>query len=259
MFRSAARLWTLGAVTWLVLSPGGVQAQSRSMFGNASSGATSLGRSSNSSGFSSLTSSSASRGQTGMGQTGFGQTGQTGFGQQSTQFGATTGQRQGLVGQSGAGGRLIGGNQAQQGAVQGNQFGANQFGSNVGLQGLGRRGATGGRGGLGAGFGQGGLGSQGALSTGPRYPNPQLKIGFEPAFTPPAELTLSVTNRIAKVDTAHGIAGVVATADEEEAGTVVLTGTVRTEQLRKKAEHLVRFEPGVREVRNEIVVSADIP
>jgi osmotically-inducible protein OsmY len=70
---------------------------------------------------------------------------------------------------------------------------------------------------------------------------------------------MAVTTRIAKVDAAHGLAEVVALADDTEAGTIVLTGTVRTEQLRKKAEHLVRFEPGVREVRNEIVVASDVP
>jgi hypothetical protein len=114
---------------------------------------------------------------------------------------------------------------------------------------------------LGGAFGQGGggFGGQGGDSTGSRYPNPQLKIGFEPTPTLPTELTSAVANRIAKVDAAHGIAGVVAKADESEAGLIVLTGTVRTEQLRKKAEHLVRFEPGVREVRNEIVVASDVP
>lgn len=261
MARHTANLRTLAAIAGLlVLSwSNGANAQTRSMFGNSSSSATSLGRSSNSSGFSSLTSSSASRGQTGMGQGGFGQTGQSGFGQQS-QFGATTGQRTGLVGQTNTGGRLIGGNQAQQGAVQGNQFGGNQFGANTGLQGLNRRGATGGRGGLGGAFGQGvGFGGQGDSASGPRYPNPQLKIGFEPVPTPAPQLTSAVANRITKVDASHGIAGVVATADESEAGLIVLTGTVKTEQLRKKAEHLVRFEPGVREVRNEIVVEAVAP
>jgi hypothetical protein len=262
MSRPFANAWVFGATAGLlVLSwPGWAEAQTRSMFGNSSSSATSLGRSSNSSGFSSLTSSSASRGQSGLGQSGFGQTGQSGFGQQS-QFGATTGQRQGMIGQPNTGGRLIGGNQALQGAVQGNQFGGNQFGANTGLQGLSRRGATGGRGGLGGAFGQGGggFGGQGGDSTGSRYPNPQLKIGFEPVATPPAQLTMAVTTRIAKVDAAHGLAEVVALAYDTEAGTIVLTGTVRTEQLRKKAEHLVRFEPGVREVRNEIVVASDVP
>ncbi len=83
---------------------------------------------------------------------------------------------------------------------------------------------------------------------------PQLKLGFVYTTLPAAELQTIVQTRLVALPALGArTAGVSATVDAE--GMVVLSGIVVTEDDRLLMETLVRMEPGVRDVRNELKTS----
>jgi osmotically-inducible protein OsmY len=81
----------------------------------------------------------------------------------------------------------------------------------------------------------------------------RLTLGFQPQPVSPPRLTATLTQRLTKVPA-------LPSANQirlEMAGqTVILRGTVASEDERQLAEGLIRLEPGVAAVRNELVVAA---
>jgi hypothetical protein len=223
-------------------------AQTNSMFGSSAgrgtSGSTGStgGRSSSSSGFSSFNNSRQSTGQQSQfGQNQQGRTGGTGTLQQT----AGTA-RQGLVGRADTAGRFVGSAQAAQ---QSFGTGANGLGQTLGGQSRGR----GRQSGLfGGGEGNEGLGAGGGGTSAYRIPIPQQKVAFD--YTPPAGRVVSqrISTQLDKVRTKLPVRNTEIFVEE---GTVTLRGVVAKESDRKLAEQLVRLEPGVRQVVNELTVA----
>lgn len=223
-------------------------AQTSSMFGQSASrtgtGSTSGGRTSASGGFSSFNSSRQQTGtgmQSGFGQTQAGRTGTTGIGQQTA--GAS---RQGIVGRGDTTGRFVGSaNSGQQNFGTGTNALGQQFGTRS--RGLNRQSNL--FGGMGDdGFG----GGNGTNSNGYRVPIPQQKVAFEYRERPAPEVGQRINVQLAKVSQKLSIRGVTLSVDD---GAVTLRGTVKSEGDRKLAEQLVRLEPGVRTVVNELEVA----
>ncbi|HTI50917.1 MAG TPA: BON domain-containing protein, partial [Planctomycetaceae bacterium] len=89
-----------------------------------------------------------------------------------------------------------------------------------------------------------------------RSVRPQLKIAFD-APSPKAATTVGrITTRFDKLSTRSVFSGVKFDAD---GGTVVLRGQVSSEEDRKLAGILVSMEPGVRSVKNELMVTPPAP
>lgn len=164
-------------------------------------------------------------GQTGMGTTGLGgqRLGQTGFGQSG-------------FGQTGFG---------QTGLMAGQRFGQNAFGQ----QGLGRMGMN-------QGLNQGMM-TQGGMrgaTTSPLVPSLTISPGSVP--TTGAIATNDLTNRLQNLlrvspsltSAKNLIVGL-------DGGVLVLRGEVLTDADRELAEALVRLEPGVYDVRNELTLA----
>lgn len=82
---------------------------------------------------------------------------------------------------------------------------------------------------------------------------PQLRLGFALPPLPAVELQSTVQSRLVGLPAlGPRTNGVIAKADPQ--GLVVLTGSVQSEDDRLLMETLVRMEPGVRSVRNELAV-----
>ncbi len=80
-----------------------------------------------------------------------------------------------------------------------------------------------------------------------------VEVGFEPPMPTLAEMTSSLQTRFEKA----GVSRLDSPIDVViESDTVVLRGTVGSAHQRLLAENLARLEPGVRSVRNELVVSS---
>ncbi len=225
-------------------------AQTTSMFGQSSarSGSTSS-RSTASGGFSSF---SSTRQQTGTGtsmQSGFGQTqtgrtgtGTSGFGQQTAGSG-----RQGLVGRTDTSGRFVGSaNAGQQNFSTGSNALGQQFGARS--RGLNRQSNLFG----GMGDDAFGGGNSGTNASGYRVPIPQQKVAFDYRDRPAPEVSQRLATQLDKASQRLAIRGVALSVEE---GTVTLRGTVKSEGDRRLAEQLVRLEPGVRSVVNELEVA----
>lgn len=79
-----------------------------------------------------------------------------------------------------------------------------------------------------------------------------VEVGFQFQPPPPVEVATTLQTRLEKV----GITGVGSPVQATiEGDTVVLRGTVASSYERLLAENLARLEPGVRQVRNELVVT----
>lgn len=263
--RSLIRIVAVLATT-IAWTASDATAQSRSLFGSSSI-MSSSGGASNSSSTGSFGSS--------MGSTagGFGSTqgggGSTTSGVGTTALGTTANlgfSQQGMVGtanRSGTGtsGRFIGGNQAggQQGQSQFGQGGQNRTGQNqfgLGATGQAGRGATG----RGRnpnqqnqqnmqGMNQGARGRAGGSNTSTL--RPQQRVAFDYAVPPSTETQVVLQNRFNSVRTGPGIKGLNVAFDD---GVVTLRGNVDSEESRKLATMLARLEPGVRTVKDELVV-----
>lgn len=85
---------------------------------------------------------------------------------------------------------------------------------------------------------------------------PTLKIAFSARTATPAAATARVSTRLTQViDRRPELAGVTATTDGS--GRLVLRGNVDSEEAGELAIALVRLEPGVGEVVNELTVAAE--
>lgn len=107
-------------------------------------------------------------------------------------------------------------------------------------------------------FGNGGTGTTraGGSSSTTRQVRPRFRLGFVPSKSLNAAGIQSRTSaRLGKLARRVGsIKGVSVTADAK--GVVTLTGTVDTPNARRLASNLLRMEPGVRSVRNQLQVAA---
>jgi hypothetical protein len=186
-------------------------------------------------------------------------------GPQLNQLGSLASQvGQGFVGQGNANGFIGGqrnaaGGQAGQGQRQGGMGGqaGNPF---AGLQGLGGQGGNGGRGQNGRGNNnnnQGGGNNFGGLGGGAnsnRIIRPQHRVAF--TYTPVA--TDAIVTRLqtqfqeSNVLGEAPLSGVTVHLDAE--GRAILRGTVDSAETRDVADALIRLEPGVRSVVNELTV-----
>ncbi|WP_437203275.1 BON domain-containing protein [Planctomicrobium sp. SH664] len=82
---------------------------------------------------------------------------------------------------------------------------------------------------------------------------PQLQLGFSPPEVSAVHLNTTLQSRMASIPTySTRLPGVNFAADDS--GTVTLTGTVSNDNDRRLAETLIRMEPGVRDVKNELKV-----
>ena len=93
---------------------------------------------------------------------------------------------------------------------------------------------------------------RGGAASGPEI-RTELRLGF--AYQPPTEtsLSLTLTGRIQNCDRIQAHTPL---AVSVASGTVILGGTVATPYDRILAEQLVRLEPGVRAVQNDLIVAA---
>ncbi len=238
-------LLTLAAV---LLLPGALLAQSRGGGGggaaagvqtitSGSSGATNSGGSRGSQGGSGSTlfgGSSTGAGAAGRGGAGGAAAGQGLQGPQLNQLGAAAASvGDGFIGRSDNAGRFVGNRTAGQQTVDAGSF--TQFG----------------------GFG----GQSGAVATPDisRARGGQMRIPQRIAFTvPPLPKTMlaeNISGTFVRVE--RQFPGISAVVDDN--GVVILQGTAATDDARALAAALVRLEPGVREIRNEIVVVPTAP
>jgi hypothetical protein len=186
-------------------------------------------------------------------------------GPQLNQLGSLASQvGQGFVGQGNANGFIGGqrnaaGGQAGQGQRQGGMGGqaGNPF---AGLQGIGGQGGNGGRGqngrgnnnnNQGGGNNFGGLGG-GANST--RIIRPQHRVAFTyiPVTTDAIESRLHTQIQESTASGGAALSGVTVNLDAE--GKAILRGTVDSAETRDVVDALIRLEPGVRSVVNELTV-----
>ncbi len=176
----------------------------------------------------------------------------------STSTSGTTGAAGGL------GATALGGQTAT-----GNAFGANAFSNTGGLGatgglgggglgglggGLGGRGigGLGGLGGIGGGgLGGGGLGNSSAQAK--KQIRPIVKPDIEIERASSASIATNAQQRLTRLQLPKKLKGVTSSVEGE---TVVLRGQVATEADKRMVERLLKLEPGIDSVRNEVTVQA---
>jgi hypothetical protein len=211
-------------------NPNGMTSGSGGMFGTTSSqtGNTGFG---------------ASAGQStgfgvGGGNTGFG-TGQSQAGRNAQGFGQTG--NTGFLGANNNTNNFLGRNtQGQQGNFNNNQFGQNRGGGQRGLDQQLLNMLNGG--------GQGGANSANSQNTGVR---PRQKVAFEHPTRETPTVVKGIESRFSKMPSRHSYLKSVEVSAGDD-GSVVLRGSVDSENAARLAENLVRLEPGVKSVRNEL-------
>jgi hypothetical protein len=130
--------------------------------------------------------------------------------------------------------------------------------------GAGARGGAGGLGGLGGGFGAfgGGLGGFGNLfgnlnnqnaSSGPAI-RTRLRSAVNVPATPPARVQQVATRRFQSLANRPQLRGIQVTM---QGRTAMIRGNVGTERDRRMSELLIRLEPGVSRVDNQVVVTSE--
>jgi len=244
-----------GQSTTSTLSFGGTSGSSSGV-GSSSRGSSSTGSSSTGSsgtfGSRSMGSSltpgnrSFTGGGTGAGNSGTPGAGNTTVGQtqNATQFMNNAYQR-GFVGASSnnmANANILGGvASGQNNRNQNSRLGTMGLNSPYGMQGLGRTGMN-----------QFGNNMMGGAAASNIQPPTALRATFDYPKPPADKLTAALTQRLAQTKGLHTQSPVTVLA---QSGTVTLRGTVASEHDRAVAERLVRLEPGVWKVNNELVVA----
>ena len=250
-------LLTCGLIAVACLTPAVVSAQNRTNTGTGNTG---------SSGFGNTGSSSfGSTGASGLGgSSGFGSTGSgLGSGTGSTGFGNQTGL--GNTGQTGFGGQNQLGANGNNGGILGRNTNQNQgiLGRNVQNQGTGgNNGQGGGRGGGNRGNNgsnsQNGGGGNGANANQIPLVRPRQKVAFDYRLPTSDAIQTTLETRLTKLSVkAPGLKSVMVAVEEK--GEVVLRGEVASVSESKLAENMLRLEPGVRTVRNELTFPAAAP
>lgn len=82
---------------------------------------------------------------------------------------------------------------------------------------------------------------------------PQLRVAFDELPRPTTEIRSTLQPRFDSLSQTPALRGVAYELDAE--GIVVLRGTVDTPSQRRLAENVVRLEPGVKRVRNELTLN----
>jgi hypothetical protein len=246
-------------ISFVILFPGLVAAQSTSLFPSSggSGSSSSSGRSSSSSSGGSSFGSSSGQGQTGAsGSQSFGGSGSGGgqsgsgtstFGTgelgspQFTQFGqaGTAVLESGFVG-AGEAGTFIGVQQPTTGQSQGQQFNQGNFQS---LQGFGNQNQ-------GNGQSQGRSTSSSGRSRTARL-QPVVRISFAYAPIAPETVQARIDTEIAEYE--FGVEGLSYSLDAD--GVLTLTGVAESEQVSRTLATFLSFEPGVRRVDNQLIVN----
>ena len=149
-------------------------------------------------------------------------------------------------------------------------FGTNAFSSNATTGGFGAAGGLGaggfGGGGLGRGFGGGrlgglgGIGGLGGLGGGgagnasaqaKKMIRPIVKVDIETERPSSASQATSANSRLGRIPLPKKLQGVTSSVDGDM---IVLRGQVATESDKRLVERLVKLEPGIDSVRNEVTV-----
>jgi len=250
---------TVGLIVVASLAPAVASAQNRSNTGGntgssafGSTGTSGFGNtgSSGSSGFGSTGTSgfgsSGFGGQSGAGgggQTGFGAGGQTGFGGQN-QLGAN-GNNGGILGRNTNPNQLLGRNVQNAGVGQNNNFGGGRGGGgNRGNNGLNALNSAG--------------GNAGNTNQQPIV-RPRLEVGFNFPKPKTDNIQVAIESRLTKLSVKSPALKSVMVSVEDK-GEVVLRGTVASESEAKLATQLLRLEPGVQSIRNELTFpDAEVP
>ena len=152
------------------------------------------------------------------------------------------------------------GNQIGQGAFVGRSDNSGRFvgqglagqQTNLGTRGLGQLGA-GNRGRNGTGNNNANNGNANNSNQSQRRVRPQLKVAFPTNPVPPTAITTSLQQRLSTETLTAGTLRNVQLEMTDE-GIVTLRGSVASEDARSLAAAMVRLEPGVRKVVNEIAV-----
>lgn len=255
-FTAACGLRTALALSILAFAANSAVAQTSTMFGNrgsaSQSGGSMFGGTSNSN--PRATSGSTS----GFGTNAFGaQSGFIPFGQASSAgtmtsgfVGRMQGSQAGFVG-AGQQGQNAGNRNRQQ---QGSQFRSLQQRGGGGA--ANRSFSQAGNGGFGNNLGGSDFGRGSSQASKPIQPRHEVAFQFPQRDAATIQSTVTTRiNALAKKD--PGAAGV--TVEFPHSGIVVLKGQVQSEEARRLAEMVVRIEPGVRQVQNELVVNATQP
>ena len=82
---------------------------------------------------------------------------------------------------------------------------------------------------------------------------PQLKVAFEEVQRPTAEIRSTLQPRFDSLTQSPALRGVTYELDYE--GVVILRGSVDTPSQKRLAENVVKLEPGVKKVRNELTLN----
>lgn len=101
-------------------------------------------------------------------------------------------------------------------------------------------------------FNQQGMNNQNAQDS-RRAIRPQQKVMFETPEYSPTELKTTLDSRFERLTRQSALRGVTVELDAE--GVVVLRGSVATAAQRQLAANMVRLEPGVKKVRNELTLN----
>lgn len=244
-------LLTCGLIAAAGMAPDVASAQNRGTNGSSNTGSSGFGStgsfgsgSAGSSGFGTTGGSSGLGGASGFGSTGFGAqngqgaNGQTGFGGQN-QLGANGNNNGGILGRNTNQNQgILGRNTQNQGA-----------GGNTGLGG-GGRGGGGNRGNNGQNSQNGG-GGNGANANQTPLVRPRLEIAFDFQLPTPVNIQTTLETRLTKLSVkTPGFKGIMLAIEDK--GEVVLRGEVGSASEAKLAETMLRLEPGVRTVRNEL-------
>ncbi len=242
----------LPASAYAQMNSGGSRGSTGSsgMSGSSGFGSSGFGTAGSSGGFGSSGFGSAGSGMGGMGSGGMGSGGMGGMGS-----GGMGGMGQGGMGGQQQGGNFLGvnnnqtqflgrGSTGQQGGM--GQNGMNQFGNNGGNRG-GNRGNN-------LNTMNSMLGNSG-MNSGMNRQQPAVRPRQKVAFDYPAPKTdtlhVNLKSQLDRISLRHpGMTNVLVSSESN--GELVLRGAVKSEADAKRAVNLVRLEPGVRTVRNEL-------
>lgn len=98
-----------------------------------------------------------------------------------------------------------------------------------------------------------GFNQQGQAQDSRRSIRPQQKVSFDVPTIPYEELNTTLNSRFDRVTRQPALRGV--TVDLDADGVVVLRGEVATPSQKQLAANMVRLEPGVKKVRNELTLA----
>lgn len=97
----------------------------------------------------------------------------------------------------------------------------------------------------------------GGASSRTRQIRPQFRLGFVPSsFLSMVNVTARANQRFVKIAAQRSQLSGVSVASANVKGSVTLKGTVKSQSAKRLAAALLRLEPGVRKVKNELQVAA---